>query len=903
MRASQPLRAAVDARALGATCDECPLSGRCNPVLPEDNPNPKLIVVQDFPGHVDKIRGNPIDSTSEAGRIFDGILENIRVDRNDLHITSALMCTPPFGTSPKDLGAAVAACRPRLELELASIPPEVPVLVYGGQIGEASRSLQAFTGYSKIFEHIGAAQPGTLIEPVRQVVPSLHPEFALDSKAGQYRATIQIHTHRAWKLALGKLAPWQWPELYTDKDGDDKIVAALERLHAAKTLGVDVETPKIKDPRQWPELARQLLNIGVASHDMKLAVCVTWQAASSRVKAAMLALLETEIPKTMQNGSFDWMVFYYNGIVLRNWDYDTMVAWQIVAPKQKAGLGYIASVLTTAPRWKDSFKASSKKRKINDDVFLGADAEERAVYCAYDAYLQDVIRAIQKFYFDEAKARLFTLRMDNIHIGLKMRQRGVQIDKKVLNAHRGPVATKAKWAKRKLIRLARAYEFTAERVETSIEWDYEEHVTKKGVIKRRRIKDSRRVVRKVTPLDFDPGNIHHVRALFGKLNVRGGRPKKEGGADSYDAKVMEGFSTHNDQRVRVLAASILDFRQWQKILRTNLDGLPIYPDGRIHTEWKPGNTSTMRWGSSNPNSQNVQKFLRDMFVPHIWDESAGIYQHMYLLSADYSQLELRIVALLAGDEVLLEAYANGVDVHALNAQAIFGPAWDMPADGVSLEDHRKQLRDFAKRFVYGANYGASAKTLWENLVPDFPKLRKIAVELALKAWFAAHPKIKAWQQRVLQDAYLKGFVEEPASGHKHYFFGNVDPSVALNFPVQTFAAWIMNEATKEVSAALDWDSGEGILFQIHDDLKIACHSWEKGYAILKTAMEKVRELAGAKIAFPVDVSVSFRDAKNVMELKNDQGKLALPKHEDRFIARRLAWEAVEKAGFWHAEAA
>jgi DNA polymerase-1 len=506
--------------------------------------------------------------------------------------------------------------------------------------------------------------------------------------------------------------------------------------------------------------------------------------------------------------------------------------------------------------------------------------------------------------------------MENVKIGLLMRQRGVLIDENAREAHRGPMKIKEKWARNRLRVLAkrRGFQYVKEKPRT--EWDYEERVSKKGVVRRVRIKDSKRIVYDKTEIPFDPVNIHHIRKLFKECyGIQGGKPKREGGEESYDAKVMEELSKHPDRGVRILASKVLNFRQWNKLISTYIDGLPVYGDGKIHVEWKPGNTSTLRWASSNPNGQNAPKFLRDMFTPHLRDlkeklkgvevgprltgvdDKPYVWQHFYLVSADYSQLELRIVALLAGDEVLLDAYARGIDVHALNAEAIFGEAWK-----VGNAEVRKELRDFAKRFVYGANYGASAKTLWANLVPDFPKLKLSTVERALAAWFAAHPKIKLWQERVLRDAHLRGYVEEPASGHRVYFFGNVDPSVALNFPVQTFAAWIMNQAAVEVSAALDWKGGEGILFQIHDDLTIAVRDWRHGAAILKAAMEKVRELAGAKVAFPIDISVSFDDAYHKMEIKPD-GTLKAVKHDDPSAMQRQFWLDVEAAGFWHQEAA
>lgn len=875
-------RSAFDAREIGAKCDECPFAGTCVPVPPDRVTDPTLIVVADHPSANDAAVGRPM--VGATGMLWNRILRSMREDRTALYVTHAVMCLPVKGATPEQWHAAIAACRPRLEAELAALDADTLILTYG------DRALEAFQGTNKIFEFLGVPMVGKIIP--RTILPSLHPKYALPHKAPAYESVINIHTKRAFRYVDGKLSEWEWPEIYTDQDGDEKILAALERLMLAPTLGVDVETPKIVDPTDWPRLAKMLLNIGVASADLKLAVCVTWPTAGPPVREAMLRLLASNIPKTMHNGSFDSKVFRYNEIELGNWDYDSMIAWQICAPKLKAGLDFVSCVLTNAPRWKDEFRAHarSKVAASDDEVldyFLKADPVARAIYCAKDSYLQDFLRKVQRFYFDDDRRRIFEQRMRLTKIGLKMYHAGVLIDEPTRQKYRRPYEIKMRWSLRKLRRIARRLGFEKWKEKKKIVWDYETIATKKGKIKTRRIPGTRRqeVVER-TALPFDPGNIHHIRELFERcLGVRG-RAGDPGKADSFDANVMIDFQKHVRPEVRYVASEIVRYRKAEKILSTFIDGLPIYPDGKIHIEWKPGQTATLRWASSNPNGQNIPQILRGMF-----SVTAGYY----LVYADFSQLELRIVALVAKDLPLLEAYAKGIDVHAANAADIFGDEFRRADDA-----GKAKQRDFAKRFVYGANYNALAQTLWESLVTGggkaFENLKLSTVKAALAAWFRAHVAIKEWQNKTLDRARRENRAFEPVLyRHSNPFFGNFDPSVAVNFPIQTFASFLANTMIERVAERLNWDDGESILFMIHDAVALQVRDPVLWADLLVDLGTQTVEHDGVSMTFPLDVAVSGRTMKPVVAMKRG-GEFARPKAPTIWQSRKKLWRELEEAG-------
>jgi DNA polymerase-1 len=228
-----------------------------------------------------------------------------------------------------------------------------------------------------------------------------------------------------------------------------------------------------------------------------------------------------------------------------------------------------------------------------------------------------------------------------------------------------------------------------------------------------------------------------------------------------------------------------------------------------------------------------------MYIPHCKDG--------WIVEADYSQIELRIVALLAGDEPLLDVFAAGGDPHSANAQDLFYPP------GYQGQVTKRE-RTLAKNFVYLAMYGGNAKKLYTTILPDFPKFTLKKAQILLQNFFRAHPAINQWHADILQQAKNTGRVREPLSGRERVFWGPVNPNEALNYPVQTAAGHIINTAIQDVAKDLSWDD-EGVLFQLHDALILDGRDPVRLAQLLIDRMDVPIELNGRKARFPVDVSV------------------------------------------------
>ena len=274
---------------------------------------------------------------------------------------------------------------------------------------------------------------------------------------------------------------------------------------------------------------------------------------------------------------------------------------------------------------------------------------------------------------------------------------------------------------------------------------------------------------------------------------------------------------------------ILEYRGVKKLLSTYVEALPQLVNrrtGKIHTSFNQAVTATGRLSSTNPNLQNIPirdelgKPIRRAFIPSDDDH--------VLLSADYSQVELRLMAHLSGDKALIAAFEHGEDIHAATAARLFGK----PIDTVTGDERRK-----AKTANFGIIYGISAFGLSQRL--DIP--RKEAKEI-IDGYFATYPGVRRYIDRVIADAREKGYVAT-LFGRKRMLpdirSGNAVVRAlaernAVNAPIQGGAADIMKLAMIAVHRELGRRGLKSkIILQVHDELVID---------MLRSEEEQVREL-------------------------------------------------------------
>lgn len=337
--------------------------------------------------------------------------------------------------------------------------------------------------------------------------------------------------------------------------------------------------------------------------------------------------------------------------------------------------------------------------------------------------------------------------------------------------------------------------------------------------------------------------------LFEELKLPNGKKTKTGYSTAADVleKLAGEYPIVND---------ILDYRTYTKLKSTYAEGLSnfIKEDGRIHANFNQTITATGRLSSTDPNLQNIPirmelgRKIRKAFVPR---------EGYKFVDADYSQIELRLLAHMSGDENLIHAYENGDDIHALTASKVFK---------IPLCDVNDTLRRRAKAVNFGIVYGISAYGLSEDL--------HIPVKEAtnyIESYFEAYPGIKAFLDGLVKDAKDKGYAitlfnrrrQIPEIKERNFNIRQFGERVAMNAPIQGSAADIMKIAMIKVYKRLKAENMDSkILVQVHDELLIEAkdNEVEKVYTILNEEMADAVKLA---VHLPIDI----HDGTNWYEAK------------------------------------
>jgi DNA polymerase I len=294
--------------------------------------------------------------------------------------------------------------------------------------------------------------------------------------------------------------------------------------------------------------------------------------------------------------------------------------------------------------------------------------------------------------------------------------------------------------------------------------------------------------------------------LFEKLQLPAGKRTKTGW--STDASVLGPLCLSFP-----ICSKIIEYRELTKLRSTYIDALPrmLGPDGRLHTRFNQTVAATGRLSSSNPNLQNIPvrtelgRRIRAAFVP---PDRADL-----MVTADYSQIELRILAHLSEDPGLIEAFTSGVDFHTATAARVFG----VPLDEVTPEQRRR-----AKAVNFGIVYGISAHGLSESL-----QVPRDEAQAMIDRYFAAYAQVRSYLDRVVADAHRDGYAVTlfgrkrriPELSSSNYNLRSFGERTAMNHPMQGTAADIIKLAMIEVDRRLREESfASRMVLQVHDEL-------------------------------------------------------------------------------------
>ena len=505
-------------------------------------------------------------------------------------------------------------------------------------------------------------------------------------------------------------------------------------------------------------------------------------------------LFASKAIKVAQNAKYDITILYRYGLTLALPIFDTMLAHYVVAPDQRHNMDSMAeNYLNYKPVSITELIGKKGKNQLSMETVEIEKVKEYAVEDA-DVTLQLMTPLLKELEEKDSKKIFDTLEIPLIPVLAKIEMEGIRVDGKFLDDY-------------------------------SVELQKEILITEKGIYED-------------AGVEFNIASPKQLgEVLFDKLKLDEKAKKTKTGQYKTGEEILLRLA-HKSEIVQ----KILDFRQLKKLKSTYVDALPLLVNentGRVHTSFNQAVAATGRLSSNNPNLQNIPirtargREVRKAFIPR--DEN-----HV-LLAVDYSQVELRIMASMSGDEGMKEAFANKIDIHTATAAKVFG---------VETEEVDRDMRSKAKMVNFGIIYGISAFGLSQRL--DIP--RKEAAEI-IENYFIQFPKIKTYMDSTIHSAQELGYVQTHL-GRRRYLrdINSANQTVrgfaernAINAPIQGAAADMIKLAMINIDKILDGYETKMIL-QVHDELlfDVPKHELETIKPILEKAMEE---------AMPLDVPI------------------------------------------------
>lgn len=484
--------------------------------------------------------------------------------------------------------------------------------------------------------------------------------------------------------------------------------------------------------------------------------------------------------KVGQNIKYDMIVLGNYGVSIKGQMFDTMIAHYVLQPELHHGMDYLAEVYL-------------KYDTIKIEELIGAKGKNQR-------NMRDLSPTdIYKYACEDADV---TLKLKNI-LEKELETNGV---KELFEEIEMPLVPVLAYIERNGVR-----------IDTEALKETSRHFT----IRMREIEEE---IYKLAGMEFNVSSPKQVgEVLFDRLKIVEKAKKTKTGQYVTSEEVLESLKGKHQ-----IVEKILDYRGLKKLLSTYVDALPelINPKtGRIHTSFNQTVTATGRLSSSNPNLQNIPvrdddgKEIRKAFIP---DDGCEFF------SADYSQIELRIMAHLSEDDNMIEAFREEQDIHAATAAKIYK---------INIDEVTREQRSKAKTANFGIIYGISVFGLAERLNVD----RKEAKEL-IDGYFENYPKVKAYMDESIRSARDKGYIETifkrkrylPDINSRNAVVRGYAERNAINAPIQGSAADIIKVAMIRIyKRFMDEGIKSKMILQVHDELN---------FSVLREEKEKVQQI-------------------------------------------------------------
>ena len=870
---------------MGDSCTTCPFRGRTR--VDFDGPvDAKLALLGEAPAYTEVQQKKPF--VGNSGLLLNQFFEFFKIPREQLRVGNVILCgpidsdkealmkqpAPPGSNVGSMFEHALACCAERRELE-------------GDLQSQVVLSLGVSATWGLLGQRISLSgkrpKRGALFHDWkgRSIFPTWHPAMLLkaggqgESKKSSGKTSdaeaqsVAYDLIKAWKYANGEIERFKF-----SRCDPQYTVEFCEAARKRKQLiAVDVEASGVDKATALDALQCNLTIVGIAVQDKKgiLVLSLWWPDATPEQQQAVQALLaDPNVPKVGQNFPYDKTVLARHDLPVLGPTDDTLLLHHAIAPECDHDLSSIACCFLVTNPWKAEYYAREdvRKRRAIKDI------PDELEYNAHDAAATLAITPPLKHECEEygvLQVAEFDTRL--AEVARWMRIWGVPIDADVRAEIGTELTRQTREARGKIEQMA-------------IEAVYEGHHPKYTEAFLTAVQKTKRLSL-ASPFQLAAlMDLLEVPVPAGSLTPTGKRSTRN-----------EIIATIGHPFTRALG----DYRTNEKLVSTFVEGkgLKLGEDSRIHPDWRVHAAVTGRWASTpmflnwKKDTKHPERSVRRMVVA----PKGRIFCGM-----DMSQLEFRIIALLAGQEDLLEALSDSTrDVHAENTARLYPKAWqDLTANMEKAKSRmaeleqllrnaktatdlaqfeillaeaakqykfsevgRKRLREVTKRATYACLYGSTAENLFLKLRSD-EKLRDMGIEITLeqcqffvqmfpKLW----PRIEAWRQQAVVDATSSRETVSALLGRKRPFpLGRMDPTQATNFPIQSTGADIVGLGVLDLWDKMDRER-DWLILQIHDAIVVETDEdrAEVVAGLMTQCMTCEVEINGYKCLFPCETRI------------------------------------------------
>lgn len=843
-------------------CKQCPLDGQNKVKGVHLGDDPRIVFVGEAPGQEEDIKGEPF--VGPAGMKLKSALGHTRISFAFAHKMNVINCRPPKNKIDSSEGELAQECCYRgFKEELKEVLKKGAKVVV--PLGNTAMKVLGIEG--TITKNRGSVFMSPLIESfgigrIVPVIPTFHPSYILRGQWKEVPTWIADLT-KAYDLTKKEYKPPKeefiiFPEL------NDVIKFKNKVINGKKLVGVDIETIGLNPFHA----SGQIVMVGL-SYDSSHALVIPfldhnkdsyWNMEEERIVKTALKDILAKCDTLFQNCLFDafWLEKHIGPC--KKIKHDVMIAHHSLNPELPHNLGYITSIYGETPFWKE-LKLNGEK------AIFGLSDEEFRTYNARDSVvLHQVLPGLLKDLKEDKLLGTYEMSMRLVYPILEMQLRGIPIDEKALKNYRTTLKRNVTRAEKKIYEIGKLPESFNLNSGDDVRYLFFGEVPKKCERAKEQLEEydrpgckKRKDTKKYKKLKRDASLIEETIPFKNYLTYT---KRTDSGNIKVDNEVLQDIykslyrrqekifrlkrrnKEHDDELKLIddeiaLLGELFKYNKLVKELSTYTSF--FVPDGSVHPKYLIHGTNTGRLASRDPNGQNFSKSIKQVFVAP---------KGRIFIQADYSNLELRVLAYVSKDKKLLEIFKKGLNVHSENCKTMFGLKED--------DKMWKAARHACKTYQFGRNYGGTLQGIYRRVVNQVPELNLSykKFESIDRQYKREHPEQEKWSKEVQRLGKTER-ISVNAFGRKRYLLGTFQEieREALNSPIQSTAADIMNMAMVDIYEDKKKEQlGVWLHGTVHDSLLVSCTKRNKKKVIdfLREKMEVKVKINGFNCEFPVD---------------------------------------------------